>query len=166
MNLVKIGGMMMVGLMAVSAMAADVTGTWNGKMSMDFSEARKQLAKAPAAEKKQAESQMAMAEGMFKSMVFKLELKAGGVASMTAPGGPMGGKPKTETGKWSLSGNKLMVSGLSKNDKGPKEMTGMLSANGKTLTFDMTAIAKKEAAKNPSAKNAKIPPMILTFTKG
>jgi hypothetical protein len=165
MKLIKIGGLVMVGLMAVSAMAADVKGTWNGKMSMDFASLRGQLAKAKPDQRKMAESQMAMAENLFKTMVFKLELKAGGVAVFTSPEGPMGGKSKSETGTWTLSGNKLVVGGMSKKDKGPKELNGIVSANGKSIVFDMTAVAQKEAAKNPNAKGQKIPAMLLTFSK-
>jgi hypothetical protein len=153
---------------SMSAFAADAAGKWNGKIKMDLSSAKKMIqqkvASAPAAQKENANKQlagMAQTEKMMSSAVLKLELKKDGTVSLVQTAG---GKSNTETGKWTQTGNKIKMFGFSSKRGGPSEMNGVLSANGKTLAFDLSDDMNKQAAKNgaPAGMNMKL---VLSFTK-
>jgi hypothetical protein len=161
-------GMITALAISVSAFAANVTGNWRGKLSMDMKALRAQFAakggKMKPEQQKMIEAQMTMAENMFKTMVFDLTIKADGTYSMKSPAGPGGNGGKTETGKWKLAGNTVTMND-DKPGKGPKVITGKLSANGKTIVVDMTEIARAQAASKGAPKGTDIPAMTLTFTK-
>jgi len=138
--------------LTVSAFAADATGKYNGKVSMDLSSVkdmvRKEAAKLSGDKRKQVESQIAMIESQekgFAKATISLELKKDHSLSISQS---MSGKSKSEAGKWSQAGNKVKMFGFSGKDGGPKEMSGVMSADGKTIVFDLSDEMKKQAAKN------------------
>jgi hypothetical protein len=141
-----------IAALSMSAFAADATGKYNGKVSMDLSSVksmvRQQAAKLTGDKKKQVEGQIAMIEMQEKSFakaVINLELKKDRSVAISQS---MGGKNKSDAGKWSQSGNKVKMYGFSSKDGGPKEMSGVLSADGKSLIFDLSEEMKKQASKN------------------
>jgi hypothetical protein len=136
----------------VTAFAADATGKYNGKVSMDLSSVknmvRKEAAKLTGDKKKKVEGQIAMIEMQekgFAKAVISLELKKDRSLSISQS---MSGKSKSEAGKWSQSGNKVKMFGFSGKDGGPKEMNGVMSADGKSIIFDLSDEMKKQASKN------------------
>ena len=154
--------------LTISAYAADATGKWNGKLSMDLSGVRKMIqqkaASAPVDKKAQIAQQVKMLDQTEKIMsqaTLKLELKKDHTLSIIQT---MNGKAESDSGKWTQTGNKVRMFGFMKTTQGPKEMTGTLSANGKSIYFDLSDEMKKEAAKKgaPSGFAGK---MAINFTK-
>lgn len=138
--------------LAFSAMAANVVGKYNGKLNLDMSALKKSIkdkaAKGTPEQKKQAEQGIAAIDAQMKILnnsVIKLELKKDGTLSMEQS---MNGKPESETGKWTAKGNAITLTNLSSKNGGPKELTGTISKDGKTLFFDLTSEIKKQSAKN------------------
>lgn len=134
---------------------------------MDLSSVKKMLqqksASLPANKKTQVTQQLAMmdqTEKMMAKQTISMELKKDGTVSISQA---MGGKAETDKGKWTQSGNKVKMFGFSKG-QGPKELSGVLSANGKSLIFDLSGEMNKEAAKKgaPAGSAGK---MALNFTK-
>ena len=153
---------------SVSAFAADATGKYNGKIVMDLSSVKamikQQAAKMPADKRKGIESQLTMIESNEKSFakaVVKLELKKDHSVSITQS---MNSKNESDSGKWSQVGNKVKMFGFSSKNGGPKEMNGIMSANGKSIVFDLSEEMKKQATKNgaPAGFAGK---MVITFNR-
>jgi hypothetical protein len=152
---------------SASAFAPNLTGNWKGKMSMDMAALKKKIeassSKMSPEQKKQVQAQMSMAENMFKTMVFDLNVKGDGTYTMKSPAGMGKGSGGLETGKWTLKGNTVTMT--DNNAKaGMKVISGNLAKNGRTIVFDLSSVAKAEAAKR-GGKGADVPPMLLTFTK-
>jgi hypothetical protein len=154
--------------MAISAFAADPTGKWNGKINMDLSGVKamikQQSAKLTGDKKKAAEGQMAMIdlnEKAFSKAVIKMEMKKDHTLSITQT---MNGKSESDAGKWSQVGTKVKMFGFSAKNGGPKEMNGVLSANGKSLIIDLSEEMKKQAIKSgaPAGFSGK---MVISFNK-
>ena len=159
--------------LTLSAYAADATGKWNGKLNMDLSGIRKMIqqkaASAPSDKKAQIAQQVKMLDQTEKVMskaTISLELKKDHTLSITQT---TGGKPQSDKGKWTQTGNKIKMFGFANSTQGPKEMTGTISANGKTMFFDLSDEMKKEAAKR-APKGTAMPPgstgkLSITFAK-
>ena len=154
--------------LTLSAYAADASGKWKGKISMDLSGfkamVKQKAASVPADKKAQVTQQLAamdQAEKMMAKAVISMELKKDGSVVMNQT---MNGKSEGDTGKWTQSGNKVKITGMNAKKGGPKEMTGSISSNGKGLLFDLSADMKKQAAKQgaPAGTSGKL---ILSFTK-
>jgi hypothetical protein len=153
---------------SISALAADCTGKYNGKITMDLSGIKKmiqsKMASMPADKKAGVSQQLAMmdqTEKAFAKAVVKLELKKDHSVAITQS---MNGKSESDSGKWSQTGNKVKMYGFSAKNGGPKEMSGILSTNGKSLVFDLSEEMKKQAVKNgaPAGFSGK---MVITFNK-
>ena len=158
--------------LSLSAYAADITGKWTGKISMDMKEAK---AAAMSAAKSQGKSmtpeqvkmmdqQMAMGMSMVANIRMNVVVSKGGTYTMTTTGGPGAQKPQAEEGTWVVKGNKVTLSGK-KATMGPKTLVGTLSPNGKTITFDVSKQAKDQAAKGGAPKGMKTPSVTIIFTK-
>lgn len=104
-----------------AAFAASAVGTWNGKIDMSGM-------KIPNSHGPDGDKQINMMKQMMGSMKITLNLKGDHTYVVTTSGG-MQKTPKSETGKWTQSGNVISVTGKNKTEK----MT--LSANGKTMTM-------------------------------
>ena len=135
--------------LAYSALAVNVVGKYNGKHTIDFSPTKDSIRKN-AGGKKMTPDQIKMATNgidaqakMIDAISIKLELKKDGTLTIEQTNGAKG-KPQTDNGKWTLKGNKITLSGLSKNDKGPKELMGTVSKDGKSLFFDLSDEMKKQ----------------------
>jgi hypothetical protein len=159
----------LIATLAISAFAADPTGKWNGKITMDLSSVKamikKDAAKLTGDKKKQAESQISMIdlnEKAFAKAVIKMEMKKDHTLSITQT---MNGKSENDAGKWSQVGAKVKMFGFSAKNGGPKEMNGVLSANGKSLIIDLSEEMKKQAVQRgaPAGFSGK---MVISFTKG
>jgi len=154
--------------LSLSAYAADITGKWTGKMSMDMSALKAQFAAQAGnlkpEQKKMVEQQMAMASTMLAAMRMNVDFQKGGKYTMTTTGTPGSQKAESETGTWTIKGNQVSMTG-SKSGKGPRTVVGTLSSNGKTITVDLTKEAKAQAAKSGAAKDTKVPPLTIVFTK-
>ena len=153
--------------LTVSAFAADASGKWKGKITMDLSAVKKMIRQKEAglaADKKAAMekqvSSIEMTEKMMSASTVTMELKKDGSVTIAQT---VNGRTENDKGKWKQSGNKVTLSGFTKGN-GPKEMTGVLSANGKSLNFDLSEEMKKEAAKNgaPAGFSGKVG---LSFNK-
>jgi hypothetical protein len=154
--------------LALSAFAADATGKYNGKITMDLSGVRKMIqqksASVPADKKAMVAQQIKMldqTEKMMGKATISLELKKDHTLSITQT---MNGKAQSDKGKWTQMGNKVKMFGFSNASQGPKDMTGAISPNGKSIFFDLTDEMKKEAAKKgaPPGFSGK---MSINFTK-
>ena len=150
--------------LSISAFAADATGKWNGKFKMDLSGVKKMVqsqAKMTAEQKAQQMKQLDGAEKVMSSATIKMELKKDHTVSVAQT---TNGKTKNDTAKWTQTGSKVRVFDFKLKDGGPTEMTGVISANGKTIVFDLSNEMKKQAqAKGaPAGFNGK---MMITFTK-
>lgn len=158
--------------LSLSAYAADITGKWTGKISIDMKAAKEQaIAQASKGGKKltpeqikMMDQQMAMGMSMVTAIRMNAVIEKGGKYTMTTTGGPGSQKPEVETGTWTQKGNQITMTG-SKSSKGPKTLVGTLSGNGKTITFDVSKQAKDQAAKNGAPKDFKTPPVTIVFTK-
>jgi hypothetical protein len=143
-------------MLALNAFAADVTGKYTGRISLDLSDVKKMIqgmaAKAPADKKGQMTSQLAMLDSAKKAteaMTLKLELKKGGVATIEQS---QGKQTKKETGKWAVNGTKIRMFGFTGTSGGPKEFSGVVKDGGKTLFFDLSAEMQKQAAAGGAPK--------------
>jgi len=150
--------------LSLSVLAVDAVGKYNGKISVDLSSVKKMVkdkaAKATPDQKKQAEQILSVIDAQQKSMnaaVLKLELKKDGTLTLQQT---MGGKKENETGKWSAKGNTIKISNLNGKGNGPKEMTGTISKDGKTLFFDLTKEIQKQGPQTAKATAS------ITFKKG
>lgn len=163
-NYGKITGIAILAVLSIQAFAADVTGKWTGKIEVDMATVKAQMAeqmkKMTPEQKKQAEAGLQMGANMMKTMVFNLTIVKGGKYTMVTPAMGPNAKPKTESGTWKLNGNKLTMSDPNAK-QGPKSITGTVSANGKTMVFDLTS----SVAKQVPAGAGKPPKTTLTFTK-
>lgn len=143
--------------LAFSAFAADVTGKWNGKMKMDMGGMKKQIqakaAKMTGDAKKQALmgiSQIELAEKTLGKSVIQMELRKDGVVIISDK---MSGKQEKDQGKWKLTGNKIVLSGFTGKNGGPKVMNGVVMDGGKTLFFDLSDEMKKQARSRGAQAN-------------
>jgi hypothetical protein len=137
--------------LSVVAMAADVTGKWNGKMNVDLSKTKAYMLKQNKANPKAADSISKGIDGQqsaLNSATIKLEIIKGGTFKLVQTAG---GKTETETGKWTVTGDKIKFTGLSSKNGGPTELNGTVSKNGKNILIDLTTEMRKQMAK------AKIP---------
>lgn len=162
----KMTGIVLGSILAVNAFAADVTGMWNGKVDVDMSKAmaaaKAQMAKMTPEQRQQVEAGMKMATDMLKNAKFTLTINKNGSYIMKTPG--MMNKPaKEEKGTWKMKGNKITLA-----DPNPKAqmkaITGTVSADGKTIVFDVTSQAKA-AGQAQGGKQQDIPKTLLTFKK-
>jgi hypothetical protein len=165
MKIMKLGGIVLGSILAVNAFAADVTGKWNGTIDVDMSKAmaaaKAQMAKATPEQKKQFEAGMKMASEMLKNARFNMTINKDGTYIMKTPA-MMQTPAKEEKGTWKMAGNKITL-----NDPNPKtqmkQLTGTVSADGKTIVFDVSAQAKA-AAKSQGSKQ-EVPKTVMTFKK-
>ena len=158
-----------VAALSISAFAADVTGKYNGKIMMDLSSIKAMIKKeaaklTDAKKKKEVESQIAMIdlnEKSFATAVVNLELKKDNTVAISQS---MNKNTETDSGKWSQVGNKVKMFGFSAKRGGPKEMNGVVSANGKTIVFDLSEEMKKQAIQRGGPANFS-GKMVITFNR-
>ena len=105
--------------LAVTAFAADLTGTWKGKVKIDVSK----LSRAP-----KAEMQKKMMQGIAKAqaMTIVLVLKADHTFTETPPG---------RSGNWTLAGNKLSLQSTVNGKPEGKADVFTIAKNQKALTM-------------------------------
>ncbi|MBI1331726.1 MAG: hypothetical protein GC165_02485 [Armatimonadetes bacterium] len=151
--------------LSMAALAVDVTGKYNGKLSIDATAMKKGMvskaAKGTDAEKKQAQQIVTAIDQQVKAAnasVLKLELKKGGTLTLVQT---IAGKTETDSGKWTLKGDTITLSNLTSKGGGPKTITGKVSKDGKTLSFSLDEEMKKQGA----AMGAPAPTGSLTFKK-
>ena len=131
------------------AFAAEPTGTWNGKMDMDFSS-------FSAKERKQAEASI-------PKIKFVLNFKSNKTYTSTVTGSP-DGKAHTSTGKWSQKGNAVTLMITSRDNKPSKDkssQTFLMSKDGKTMTLTLRPNPQTPGNKTPS----KAPSATITLKK-
>ena len=164
MKMNRIAGVVLGSLIAVNAFAADVSGKWKGKVEVDFAAIKKQMSKQFAnmtpEQSKQIESGMKMGMDAVKNAVFDLTIAKDGTYTMKTPA-LMGQASREEKGKWTLKGNKITMNDP-KAASGPKSITGTLSADGKTITIDMTQAAQA----NAKGSGMTPPKTTMIFKKG
>lgn len=167
MKLTKMTGIILGSFLAVSAFAADVTGKWTGKINVDMSKVmammQKRMAQATPEQKKQVEAGMKMASDMLKNSKLDLTLNKNGSYVMKTPA-MMQSPAKEDKGTWKVTGNKITLMDPKAGKNGMKELVGTVSADGKTITFDVSTQAQAQAKKQ-GAKD-EIPKTVMTFKRG
>ena len=124
-------------LLPLSAWAADVTGTWSGKIQMDVS-------KLPAEAKAQATKALAKVK---VTMVFKKDK----TYTSSVTGSPDGVNHST-TGTWSQAGDKVTLKAKTRDGKAApstQAQTFLVSGDGKKMSS--TTKAAKKPGGSPAA---------------
>lgn len=154
--------------LAMSAHAADISGKWTGKMSLDGSALKKQLkeqsAKLTGADKRRVEDRIKVIDESIQVVAktkIKLDLKKGGIAYVEFI---RNGKAEPEWCKWKVKGKKITLTGFSGGGDTIMALDGLIADAGKTLIVDMSPIMAHQM-KSQGLKSALKPKMTLTFKK-
>jgi len=126
-NFHKVGALVGATLLATSAMAAGVVGTWKGTIHVQFPP-------LPSSATPQQKQQVEMVKKMMAQMKIVVNFKANKSYHLTATGGPAK-SDQTEDGRWALAGKTLTMWNSKPKNAQDKEQKLTLSADGKTLTM-------------------------------
>lgn len=109
-----------------SALAASPVGVWKGKIQF-------KAPNLPATMNPQQKAMVQQQLAMVQKMQIVLNIKANKTFTASVSGGPAGANQKQQNGTWTQNGNNLVMT----DAKSKTAQTFALSANGKTLSFDM-----------------------------
>ena len=156
------------GLFASTAFAADISGKWTGRMSLDSTAIKRELQKesvhANPAQKKDIEDRIRKIDAsvqMVAKNVVKMDLKKGGVVILDLM---RNGKSDPERGRWSRKGSKLFLLNLTGGGDKRFEMKGVILNGDKTLFFDMSEMMVQEM-KAKGLRSTVRPKLTLSFKK-
>jgi hypothetical protein len=143
-------------VLTISIQAADATGKWKGKMTLNKETFKSNIYKmfgsqVKPEQKAQMNAQLDQQLNTMTSGVASLDLRKDGTFTISLPAGVAGRDPVTETGTWKQSGNTITMT-TKKDPKKPNSgEPSVATLNGGKLVIDVEAQIKKKA-KGPNSK--------------